>query len=115
MPAAYHSAPVVRCHKVQAGTRHRGEGREQHGGPEQLAPHADRVEDGLAAPERAAADAAHGRSPCPCVQRPVEAEGRGGRAKGNGPEDGATPDRGEPAPATEPGRPAGFHSEPLPV
>ena len=38
-----------------------GEGGEQHRRPEQLAPHADAVEDRLAAPERAAADAAHGR------------------------------------------------------
>ena len=35
----------------------RGEGGEQHGGLEQLAPHADAVEDGLAAPQRRAADA----------------------------------------------------------
>ena len=39
--------------------RNRGEGGEQHGRPEQLAPHADRVEDGLTAPQRAAADTAH--------------------------------------------------------
>ena len=43
--------------------RHGHEGREQHGRLEELAPHADAVEDGLAAPERAAADAAHERSP----------------------------------------------------
>ena len=39
------------------GDRH--EGGEQHRGLEQLPPHADRMEDGLAAPERAAAEAAH--------------------------------------------------------
>ena len=36
-----------------------GEGGEQQRGLEQLAPHADAVEDGLAAPERSAADARH--------------------------------------------------------
>ena len=45
--------------EVPGRHRHRHEGGEQHRGLEQLAPHADRVEDGLAAPERAAAEAAH--------------------------------------------------------
>ena len=57
--AAYHSAPVVLRHSVPGRHGHGHEGREQHGGLEELAPHADAVEDGLAAPERAAADTAH--------------------------------------------------------
>ena len=51
--------PGRRAPKVPGRHGDRHEGGEQHRGLEQLAPHADRVEDGLAAPQRAAAEAAH--------------------------------------------------------
>ena len=62
-----------------------GEGGEEHRRPEQLAPHADAVEDGLPAPERAAADAAHHAFPGVArfaVRRWSPAKGR---AKATGP------------------------------
>ena len=68
-----------------------GEGREQHRRPEQLPPHADRMEDGLAAPERAAADAAHHALPAAAwhaARRPGAGRGpgEGGRAGESRPE-----------------------------
>ena len=61
MAAAYHSVPGgAAARACQAGAATVVKLRpEKDRRPEELAPHADAVEDGLAAPERAAADAAH--------------------------------------------------------
>ena len=78
--------------------RHGGEGGEEHRRPEELAPHAQPVEDGLAAPERRAADAVHVGLLIPAwiaSRRPREA---GGGAKGS--RGGASGPRLPPAPRT---------------
>ena len=65
------------------------EGGEQHGGLEQLPPHADRVEDGLAAPKRAAAEAAHQGRPAIAGHAARRWRPAGVGSKPNGPETGA--------------------------
>ena len=81
IPAPRRGPPAPPRVPGRHGDRH--EGGEQHRGLEQLAPHADRVEDGLAAPERAATEAAHQGLPAIADRARPEVEAGRGRGEGN--------------------------------